>query len=258
MKFEILTENFERRKERTPYGTIPLRRISDRRDFFLNENAAALLELPAGVHIFEECFEGLDETLLRDLRDGLTLMAAFDAAAIDFEEDKPVCTFAVAGERDYYDISALINNENAIRFGTFPNPQDMTMDAMRGRQFNNIEYHFLYREQGTLKGVLIVGLPSEESYSTAVRIIGIVLSGDVCTSAIPEDPAAEPILRGLITYAENAFHNDMGIMRYLCYDSDDPILPLLLKMGYQETAFLRHETLNGNDVRIYDKRITLC
>ena len=42
MKFEILTDRFERRKERTAYGTIPLRRRADGRDFFLKETAAAL------------------------------------------------------------------------------------------------------------------------------------------------------------------------------------------------------------------------
>lgn len=260
MKFEILTDRFERRKERTAYGTIPLRRRADGRDFFLKETAAALLELPAGIHDFDECFGAYGKSLRQDLSDGLTLLSAFGAAAVVPEQDSSACVFRVAGERDYADIAGFVNSGRVFFLGSLAASDDvMSMDAIRARQFNNLEYCFLYREQGELKGVLIAGMPSEESWSTACRLCGIVLSDEFAGSPsglLSSD--GEKAVRGLLDCTEEAFRGDMGIFRYLCLKDDDPFLPFLKDEGFQETAFLRHELADGGDVRIYDRRIGTC
>lgn len=260
MKFEILTDRFERRKERTAYGTVPLRRLADHRDFFLKETAAALLELPAGIHDFDECFGSCGESLRQDLLDGLTLLSAFGAATVVPEQDRSACAFRVAGEHDYADIAGLVNGGRACFLGSVAASEDvMGMDAIRARQFNNLEYCFLYREQGELKGVLIAGMPSEESWSAACRLCGIVLSDEFAGSPSSLlSPEGEEVVRGLLACTEEAFRGDMGIFRYLCLKDDDPFLPFLKNEGFQETAFLRQETTDGGDVRIYDRRIRTC
>ncbi len=255
MKFEILSEGYERRGEETPFGTIPLRSTSNRRDFFLNSAAAELLALPEGVHDFEEEFGQCSPEKKRDLEDGLILLSAFGAAAIT--EEKPdfgapyICR--VAGEKDYKAIAALINSDTACRLGTIQKSEtNMSQDMIRARQFNNQEYNFLCLKEGKPLAVLLVGMPAWESYSDAFRIAGIAVANETDQADIKE-------LAGmLLDYAIAEFQEEFSICRYLSFAEDDPLAEMLKEKGFSETASLKGEAEDGGDVVIYDRRISPC
>ena len=247
MKFEIISEAYEQRGDRTPYGTIPLRSKKNGRDFFLNAPAALLLQLPGGEHDFEAEFGAYEPEKQQDLRDGLILLSAFGAAVIRQEKAEGPSFCRVAGEKDYRAVSALIRREDARRFGKMPmDPEYMSEDSIRARQFNNNEYNFLFFENGALKGVLLACMPSLKTYSAAFRL---------CGAAVEQGADAEEAVGKLIDYTVLDFKDEFRVFRYLCFDENDPLLPVLENRGFKQTARLVKEAEDGGDVTVYDKRI---
>ena len=249
MRFEIINDGFEKRGDITPYGTLPLRSKGNGRDFFLNAPAAVLLDLSSGEHDFEAEFGGLPPEKQQELRDGLTLLSAFGAAKLQKESaESAFCR--VAGEKDYKAVSALVNSDSVTRMGKMPrDPEYMSQDSIRARQFNNDEYNFLYWENGALKGVLLACIPSSKTYSVAFRLCGIVVS---------EDADAAETAGKLIDYTISEFQEEFRICRYLCFEEEDRLVPILLAHGFAQTAHLLKEAEDGGDVTIYDKRFITC
>lgn len=252
MKFEILTEGFERLGEETAYSTIPLRSTATRRDFFLNVAAKELLELPEGEHDFEDAFGELSADRKQDLEDGLVLLSAFGGARITKEnpESGSSCFCRVAGERDYRAIANLINGDSVYRMGTIPKSEvNMNEDMIRARQFNNLEYNFLYWKDETLKAVLLAGMPAPESYSAAFRLCGIAVSDDFA------ETERRLIAEKLINYTIDAFRKEFSVCRYLSFSEKDDLADLLMCKGFVRTAYLPNEAENGRDVTVYDMRV---
>ena len=255
MKFEIVTEGFERRGDVTPYATIPLRSTASRRDFFLNASAYELLELSEGVHDFEEEFGALSTEKKRNLKDGLILLSAFGAAKVSEEEAGEAGPYfcRVAGEKDFKTIAAFINSDAVRRLGTIPKSETgMNEDMIRARQFNNLEYNFLCLKEGKLFAVLLVGMSGSESYSAAFRLCGIAVSAEA------DDTEVKNVAEMLLDNAVGEFQQEFSICRYLCFAEEDALAELLKEKGFSKTAHLIGEAEDGGNVTVYDWRFAQC
>ena len=149
MRYLINSSAFTRRDAQN--GVIPMK--AGFRALFLKESAGVLLDRTDEWIDFDEVFRGAPEQLLRDLRDGLTLLECFDIAQV--EEDKPVKLCRVAGERDYRRISAFLAQhagQGANQSLTYT-PALHNEDGIRARQFNNHEYNFLAERDGQIPDI---------------------------------------------------------------------------------------------------------
>lgn len=251
MKFDIHTQEYERLGGTTEYGTIPLKGKDNNRNFFIDKDAAPLLDLSDGTYDFEKEFGGLSEKQQHNILDGLRVLSAFGGARVIKEENRDPSgfIFRVAGEKDYKEASALLTDDNARRFGTlFGEKDDLSEDDIRFRQFNNQEYLFLCLKNKKPVGVIVTVMPDPYSYAASFRISGAVLSGSL------SEGETGAVLKGLLHKVKSAFESEFRICRYLQYEDGDKWLPYLKDEGFKKVAFLEKETAAGGDVTVYDLR----
>ena len=246
MRYLINSSAFTRRDAQN--GVIPMK--AGFRALFLKESAGVLLDRTDEWIDFDEVFRGAPEQLLRDLRDGLTLLECFDIAQV--EEDKPVKLCRVAGERDYRRISVFLAQhagQGANQSLTYT-PALHNEDGIRARQFNNHEYNFLAERDGQIIALMIVRPPAAGDVSSVVYLQHVVYATEL--------PAAEhqPLLQALLTEVETAFRPDYARLRFQYFDAcQDGMLSALANLGFQKTCTLERELLGGLDLTIYDRVI---
>lgn len=229
-------------------GVIPLK--AGFRALFLKESAGRLLDRAGEWMDFESVAQGASDELRRDLEDGLTLLECFDIAQVEREIPPQVCR--VAGERDYRRISAFLQKHA----GAPENPSIEYVealhneDAVRARQFNNQEYHFLCERDGEIIALMIVRTPTPEDVSSVAFIQQAVF--DV---ALPEDERAT-LLAAMIGKVASAFRRDYRKLRYLYFaPCQDRTLAELRQQGFEKVCTLEKELPGGAALHLYDKPI---
>lgn len=246
MRYLINSSAFTRRDVQN--GVIPMK--AGFRALFLKESAGVLLDRTDEWLDFEEVAHGVSEQQRRDLRDGLTLLECFDIAQI--EEEKPVKSCRVAGERDYRRISAFLERHagkgpnQSLAYSTALHNED----SVRARQFNNHEYHFLAEREGQIVALMIVRPPAAGDVSSVVYLQHVVYAAEL--------PAEEQttLLDALLTEVEAAFRQDYVRLRFQYFDAyQDGMLSALAAQGFQKTCTLERELLGGIDLTIYDRMI---
>lgn len=249
MRFIVHQAVFEKVAERTSYGTIPLKIKKTGRELSLKETAGRLLEIADKELELENLLTGCDESLQQDLRDGLTLLSAFGIAEVFDDPRDGEKDIRVAGERDYRDIAAFLAKSDNISYGNFKVDftEYINEDNIRARQFMNLEYNFLYRSGGEIKGVLLMAMPREYSFERICRIGWAVIARELSDQA-------EEIINGLLDYAQTQFGDEFAACRYFHIQPDDRLVTILQQRGFTETAHLEKETNDGHDVVIYDCR----
>lgn len=246
MRFIINGEAFTRQEARN--GVIPMK--AGFRALFLKESAAALLDKPGEWVDFDALAQGADESLRRDLSDGLTLLECFDIAQVEREIVSKTCR--VAGERDYRRITAFLKQHA----GGEANPSLVYVedahneDAVRARQFNNQEYNFICEQEGEIAALLIVRPPFSEDVSAVLYVQHALFDG-----ALPEETRMQ-LLSAMLEEAASAFRQDYGKMRYQVIDPcQERTLKELKKLGFTHVCTLEKEMAGGADLHIYDRKI---
>jgi hypothetical protein len=251
MKFEILSDEYERLGDATQYGTIPLKGKSNKRNFFLDVTAAGLLDLPGGVHDFDGVFKDLDVKQKNEMVDGLRVLTAFGAARIIKEEDKDPdgFKFRVAGEKDYKDVAAFLGGKGTKTYGFVVSGDPATEDNLRANQFNNMEYLFLCRKNGKIVGLTVAIMPKETAATRAFQISGVVVADKLT------DEEKDTVVKGLWDYVKKAFEGEFKICRHISYAEDDKFLSYLKDFGFIKTATLEKETSAGATSFVYDLKL---
>ena len=246
MRFIINGEAFTRQEARN--GVIPMK--AGFRALFLKESAAALLDKSDEWIDFDDLAQDADESLRRDLSDGLTLLECFDIAQVERESLPKVCR--VAGERDYRRITAFLKQHA----GGEANPSLVYVedahneDAVRARQFNNQEYNFICEQDGGIAALLIVRPPFSEDVSAVLYVQHALFDG-----ALPEETRMQ-LLSAMLEEAASAFRQDYGKMRYQVIDPcQERTLKELTALGFTHVCTLDKEMAGGTDLHIYDRKI---
>lgn len=251
MKFMLKSDAFQRLGEITDYDTIPLLATESKRNLFLPSGAEPLLAQSDNWIELEQLQASYSDKA-EDLKNGLILLECFGIAEVKEDPRQEDKSLRVAGERDYRSLADFLTGGKIRRYGNI----DLSMteyvqeylnqDNIRARQFNNMEYNFLIRRNGELVAVLLVGMPSEASYSTACCISWFVVSEDVS-----EEEDVE-LLNKLLDYTAEAFKAEFTRLRYLSVAEGDLFVKMLVDYGFKQVAKLVKEADDGRDVIIYD------
>lgn len=246
MRFFINGDAFTRQAAKD--GVIPLK--AGFRALFLKESAAALLDRLGEWVDLDDLTQGADDSLRRDLEDGLTLLECFDIAQVERVAVPKVCR--VAGERDYRRITAFLQRHT----GGPANPSLVysedahNEDSVRARQFNDQEYHFICEREGEIAALLIVRPPYPEDVSAVLYIEHALFDG-----ALPEEMRPQ-LLQAMLDEAAEAFRQDYGKMRYQQFDACQArTLGELKALGFAHVCTLEREMSGGADLHIYDRWI---
>jgi len=245
MRFIIHKDAFTRQE--AGKGVIPLK--AGFRALFLKESAAALLDRPGEWIDFEDLAQGADESLRRDLTEGLTLLSCFDIAEVEQESMPKPCR--AAGERDYRRITAFLKKHagGSLNPSLVYTEEAHNEDALRSRQFNNQEYNFICEEEGEIRALLIVRPPFSEDVS-AVLYVEHALFDTALT-----EPDRQHLLAAMLDAVEEAFRQDYARLRYHYYDAcQDDTLAALKMLGFEPVCVLAREMVNGADLHVYDRK----
>lgn len=251
MKFFIKSDAYKRVGAVTEYGTLPLR--ADERNFFLKADAEQILDNADRWTDFDELTGNFDEAKLKDYEEALTLLSAFGVAEIEEKPTKSEGIF-VAGEREYAAVSEFLlkNRADANNFLWDYNADDeyFSLSKVRERQFNNIEYHFMYKNDDEILSVLIVRTAPQGTLSTSLLLSGLLFKPNLTAEE------KQNIFGEFLRYVSKEFCGDYRRLRFLrkilangCYEE---IFSLLKEYNFIKKATLKNELLGGGDVEIYD------
>ena len=260
MKFLINRSSYKRLGEATEYGTIPFQTTSEGRNFFLKTDAASILNFADTWTDFSDLAKDFDQTKIQDYKDALTLLLAFGIAQIKElpEETQKNDGIFVAGEREYAAVSEFLskNVKNKCNF-SLDRKADISYfspSKVRERQFNNIDYHFMYKKSGKISALLIVRCLPPETLSSSLLLCGLLF--DVKTG----ESERQSMAHELIARISKEFGMDYKRLRFLRKLSDpqfdgietEETLRILITEDFIKTARLERELQDGGDVEIYD------
>lgn len=256
MKFQIKSQSFERLGDATEYGTIPLRSLPDGRCLFLKAEAAPILDITDKWMDFEKFVAGSDDEKRRDYEDALTLLSCFGIAKVMTEPTPDEGVF-VAGEREYGEVSdfclAVRHAEGNILLNHAADDRYFSLSAVRERQFNNLEYHFMYKKDGAIRALMNISMMPDVTLPTAVILSGLLFPHGT------DKVDRQTFTHALLSYTAAEFGKDFLRMRFLhkiprasSVPRFDETLRILKNEGFKKTAVLTRELPDGGDVHIYD------
>ncbi len=241
MIFHIYSDRFKRVGEYSKSReTIPLKTLETKRNFFLPLKSEKILSCVDTDMDFDEFTKDMSEEEKEACFYAVQLLYAFSAAELTEEEKDPsVPETRVCGERDYKELAAFFK-ERDPDYG-------YDQDSLRAWQFNNSGYSFLCRQNGRIIGAASFEMPTENSFSATIVLTQLAFEGS-------DQEECGSILKMLIKKAADSFGDEYIRMRYLFKaGSDEEILSLLKKQGFELAGSLEKESLKGEDIDIYDR-----
>lgn len=253
MRFQLYKDRFRRLGDHTEYGTIPLYSEANGKNLFLPLAAEPLLQLAEsspGWHVFEEVARDFEEEQQRALEDALVILSSFGLAECLQEEEQREGVWVV-GEKEYKEVVSFIREAQAEGGGYLLEGRGSTdyfsVPALRARQFNNLCYHFMYRRDDLIRGVMFVSMMDREIMPTAILLAGLLFRPGL------RGEERKVVFQGLLQYVAGAFRQDYAKLRFLykC-EAEAETLSLLLEAGFRKIAVLPRELADGGSVTLYD------